>query len=95
MTAAMETTRQLILAQGYKLAEDALAEHGRLTFIHDDNADRPHLAALSHTLRYAGWQADDAVPPRYRLPGTRLIIEIEPGGSETSGHWLHLMDIAD
>lgn len=87
--------KNLLLAQGYRLTNDASSEHGRLTFLHDDNADRPFLLALSHSLRYAGWQTDDAVPPVYRLPSTRLMIEIEPGGSETSGHYLHLIEVRD
>ena len=61
--------------------------------MHDDNPDGPFLLALSHSLQYAGWQADDAVPPVYRLPSAGLMIEIEPGGADTSGHYLHLIDI--
>lgn len=91
----MNTTKELLIAQGYRLVEDASNEHGRLTFQHDDSADRPFLLALSHTLRYAGWQAGDTVPPVYGLPGTRQIIEIEPGGAETSGHYLHLIEARD
>lgn len=88
-----QTSERLIIAHGYRLTERASS--GRLTFLNDDDADRPFLLALSHTLRYAGWQADDAMPPVYRLPGTPFIIEIEPGGAGTSGHYLHLIrDIA-
>jgi len=87
-----EPQTKLLVEQGYRLVEDAGAMHGRLTFLHDENADRPFLLALSHSLRYAGWQADDAVPPVYRLPGMRLMIEIEPGGANTSGHYLHLIE---
>lgn len=95
MTLNEPKTKALLIADGYRLVDDAAAQHGRLTFQHDDNADRPFLLALSHALRYAGWQADDAVPPVYRLPGTRLMIEIEPGGADTSGHYLHLIQTAD
>lgn len=91
----MQNVPDMIFAQGYRLSEDASAEHGRMTFLHDDDADRAFLLALSHSLRRAGWTADAAVPPVYRLPGTRLIIEIEPGGAETSGHYLHLIDVKD
>jgi hypothetical protein len=85
-------TRELLTSLGYRLVDDASSEHGRLTFLHNDNADRPFLLALSHSLRYAGWKTGDAVPPVYRLPGTRLMIEIEPGGADTSGHYLHLIE---
>lgn len=91
----MTEIQTILLAQGYKLIDDAKDKHGRLTFLHNDNADRSHLSALSHALRYAGWQADDAVPPVYRLPGTKLMIEIEPGGAETTGHYLHLIETRD
>ncbi|MFX6933853.1 hypothetical protein ABTH55_18740, partial [Acinetobacter baumannii] len=72
----------LLVSQGYKLVEDAGVEHGRLTFLHDDGADRPVLLALSHSLRYAGWRAEPTVPPAFRLPGTNHVIEIEPGGAD-------------
>lgn len=86
-------TRKLLTSLGYRLVEDA--GNGRLTFLHDDHADRPFLLQLAHALRYAGWQCDDAIPPVYRLPGTRLMIEIEPGGADTSGHYLHLIEVRD
>jgi len=84
--------RKLLLANGYRLVEGASNEHGRLTYTHDANADNTFLLALSHSLRYAGWQADDAVPPVYRMPSAGLMIEIEPGGAHTSGHYLQLTD---
>jgi hypothetical protein len=87
----MSEIKALLLSQGYRLAADS-SEPGRLTFMHDDNADRPFLLALSHTLRYAGWQSDASVPPRYHLPGSTQLIEIEPGGADTSGHYLHLFE---
>jgi hypothetical protein len=83
-------TRKLLVANGYRLV--ACNEHGR-TYMHDDNADGSFLLALSCSLRYAGWQANDAVPPVYRLPSAGLMIEIEPGGADTAGHYLHLIDI--
>ena len=92
---SMTATSTFLLAQGYRLVDNANNEHGRLTFMHDDNADRPFLLALSHSLRYRGWQTDDAVPPVYRLPSAKLMIEIEPGGADTSGHYLHLIHTAD
>ncbi len=88
-------TTELVLAQGYRLIEDASAEHGRLTFLHDDDADRPFLLALSHSLRYAGWQTDAAALRTFRLTGTNQTIEIEPGGADTSGHYLHLIEARD
>jgi hypothetical protein len=86
-------TTKLLIANGYRLVEDPFNEHGHLTYIRDDNADRPFHPALSHALRYAGWQADNAVPPVYRLPSAGLMIEIEPGGADIARHYLHLTDI--
>jgi hypothetical protein len=81
-------TRKLLLANGYRLAEGASNERGHLTYTHDANADNTFLLALSH----AGWQADDDVPPVYRLPSAGLMIEIEPSGADTSSHYLQLID---
>jgi hypothetical protein len=88
-------TSPILFALGYRLIDDSRGKDERLTYLHDENADRPLLLALSHSLRYAGWQTDDAVPPVYRMPGTRFMIEIEPGGADTSGHYLHLIKIGD
>lgn len=87
----MTELRHTIEALGYRLAEDASSEHGRLTFLHDDNADRPFLLALTNTLRYAGWRTTESIRT-FVLPGTLLKIEIEPGGAETLGHYLHLIE---
>jgi hypothetical protein len=92
-TAKASMIVQLLLAEGYRLIDDASGEHGRLTFLHGENPDRPFYLALSHTLRYAGLQIDPDALRTFRLPG--YVIEIEPGGAETSGHYLHLIETSD
>ena len=82
-------THNLLISEGYKLSEDAWDEHGRRTYLHDDIAT--HFMMLAMTLRRAGWET---VTQRLRLFNHRHtgeIIEIEPGGSETRGHFLHHM----
>jgi len=83
--------QQLFEAEGYKLVEDAWDEHGRLTFVHDDDAERPHLNRLTRTLQVAGWEKSKTELRTFRHPASGEIVEVEPGGSDTSGHFLHYM----
>lgn len=83
--------QELFENEGYKLAEDAWDEHGRLTFVHDDDADRPHLNRLAATLRSAGWENSKTELRTFRHPTSGEIVEVEPGGADTSGHFLHYM----
>jgi hypothetical protein len=46
---------------------------------------------LAGTLRRAGWETDKDKLRSFRRPGADDIIEVEPGGSETTGHFLHHM----
>ena len=87
-THAMHET---FVSLGYKLIDDAWRAHGRLTYIHDDDADRQYLGSLGRTIRVAGWVSSPDQLRTFRHPTTNEIIEIEPGGSETNGHFLHLM----
>lgn len=83
--------QELFEADGYKLVEDVWDEHGRLTFVHDDDADRPHLNHLARTLQIAGWEKSKTELRTFRHPVSGEIVEVEPGGSDTSGHFLHYM----
>jgi hypothetical protein len=83
---------QLLLeAEGYKLVEDAWDEHGRLTFVHDDDADRQQLNRIAHTLQVAGWEKSKTALRTFKHPASGEIVEVEPGGSDTNGHFLHYM----
>jgi hypothetical protein len=79
----------IFFAEGYKLVEDAWQEHGRRTYIHDDDADRQHLWRLTRLLQLAGWQRDKTQLRAFTNPTTGELIEVEPGGADTSGHFLH------
>jgi hypothetical protein len=73
------------------VAEDAWEEFGRRTFLHDDDADRDYIKALARRLQSAGWQTDSRKLRTFGHPGSRHEIELEPGGSEATGHFLHHM----
>ena len=79
----------LFVAEGYKLVEDAWQEHGRRTYIHDDDADRPHLLRLTRLLQLSGWQRDKTQLRAFTNPTTGELIEVEPDGADTSGYFLH------
>ena len=75
-------THELLVAEGYKLVEDAWKEFGRRTYLHDDDADRDYIKGLARSLQSAGWQR---YPRKVRAslhPGFRHEIEVEPGGSD-------------
>ena len=63
--------QQLFEAEGYELVEDAWDEHGRLMFVHDDDADPPHLNRLTRTLQVAGWEKSKTELRTFRHPGQR------------------------
>lgn len=88
------TMHDLLLAQGYRLIEDAWSTDGRVTYIHDDDADRGHLADLTKVLGSVGWIKDRGKLRSFTTDVTRERVEIEPGGSDVSGHFLHHLNIA-
>jgi hypothetical protein len=85
------TIQDVLLDRDYRLVEDAWATHGRHTYLHDDDADHQYITNLTRLLRGAGWEVDRNKLRSFHHPQTGEIIEIEPGGSETTGHFLHLM----
>jgi len=86
-----QATHDVLLSRDYKLVEDAWCEFGRRTYIHDDNATREYFSALAEVLRSAGWQLDSTTIHQFCNRTTGEIIEVEPGGSEATGHFLHHM----
>lgn len=79
----------LLVSQGYRLTEDAWQTDGRLTYVHDGSADRSFVTGLSHVLRAHGWLPDNTMLRAFRNSATGELIEIEPGGADTTGHFLH------
>jgi hypothetical protein len=87
------TTHDLLVGHGYRLVEDAWSTDGRLTYVHDDAADRAHVAELVRTLGSGGWIKNrDKLRAFTNDAGNE--IEIEPGGSDVSGHFLHHLNNA-
>ena len=85
---------EALTAHGYKLLDDAWTESGRRTYVHDDDADRQFLMTLLGDLRTAGWVRDDGTPRSLHNVRTKELIELEPAGSEATGHFLHHMRCA-
>jgi hypothetical protein len=81
----------LLYNQGYRLAEDAWDADGRTTFVHDDSADRSFVRDLARVLQANGWRPDNTALRSFRNGTTGELLEIEPGGSDTTGHFLHVI----
>jgi hypothetical protein len=86
--------RDILIQQGYKLIDDSWNETGRRTYIHDEDATR-EFASLVKVLRSAGWETHPSILRAFRHSESKELIEIEPGGAETSGHFLHHMKALD
>ena len=87
--------QDLIVSQRYRLADDAWERNGRRTYLHDENADRSFLEQLRSILLVFEWKADRKRLRTFGHSGSGEGIEIEPGGSDTSGHFLHHMKAPD
>ena len=86
------STHELLIQQGYKLIDDAWSLNRRLTYDHNDNVTREFIASLAKALRSAGWETHPSTLRAFHHSTiTDDVIELEPGGSETSGHVLHYM----
>jgi hypothetical protein len=83
------TRHDLLVAFGYKLVEDAWKEFGRLTYMHDDDADRDHIKNLARAPRSSGWRPDARKLRTLHHSASGDEIELEPGGSGVRGHFLH------
>jgi hypothetical protein len=86
-----ELTHEVLTAQGYRLVDDAWEARGRRTYLHAEDATRGHIMGLAGTLRRVGWEMDTNKLRSFRHRGSDEIIEVEPGGSDTTGHFLHHM----
>ncbi len=74
---------------GYKIGEDAWEDHGRKTYVNSEDADRQFLKDLQATLLRLEFVKDKNHLRRFRCDSTGEFMEVEPGGRETSGHFLH------
>ena len=83
----LDETLQIL---GYRPEDDSWDTDGRLTFSHDDNATRAYLTTLRGILGRQGWYRDPAALRTF-LHDSGRVIEIEPGGSDCDGHYLHII----
>lgn len=74
---------------GYRLVEDAWEEHGRKTFLNSEDADYSFMKELESELTKYGFVRHDTLLRAFRHSPTGEVLEIEIGGPETSGHFLH------
>jgi hypothetical protein len=91
----LKSTHDLLIQQGYNLIDDVWSLQGRRTYDHNDEATREFITCLVKFLRSAGWEGDLDKLRSFRHPVNSEIIEIEPGGSDTTGHFLHHMKTFD
>jgi hypothetical protein len=87
----ISATHEVLTAEGYKLVEGAWKEFGRRTYLHDDDADRAYVKGLARSLQSAGWRQYPRKMRAFLHPVSQHEIEVEPGGSEVTGHFLHHM----
>jgi hypothetical protein len=86
-----KSTHDYLVAEGYKLVEDAWIANGRRTYVHDEDASRVLIRRLMTVLTRDGWEMETAKLRSLRHVATGEVIELEPGGADTSGHFLHHM----
>ena len=79
---------------GYRPEDDAWETDGRRTYLHDDDATRAYLTTLRQILARNGWHRDEHALRTFRHEESDQVIEIEPGGSDCTGHYLHHMKAA-
>ena len=84
-------THEVLTAQGYRLIDDVWGARGRRTYLHEEDATRGHIMGLAGHLRLIGWEIDKNKLRSFRHGRVDEIIEVEPGGSDTTGHFLHHM----
>jgi len=75
----LSQTHELLVAEGYKIIDDAWKEFGRRTYLHDDDANRDYIKALARLLQSAGWQTDPRKLRTFHHPSSHHEIELEPG----------------
>jgi hypothetical protein len=76
---------------GYKLVEDCWNTEGRKTYVNDENADQEFLADLKRTLGQYGWRKHKTILRCFLNDSTAEILEVEPGGADTSGHFINYL----
>jgi len=73
---------------GYQPEDDSWDVEGRRTYIHDDDASRAWINSIAKVLGRQGWDRHKT-ELRSFVHANGELIEIEIGGPDTSGHYLH------
>ena len=81
----------LLVNLGYSLVDDAWSQYGRRSYIHDSDFTRSQFICLRRMLRQLGWSIDQTTLRSFINSGTGEMIEMEPGGPDTTGHFVHHM----
>jgi hypothetical protein len=84
-----QQVEQILRQFGYRLVDDGWDAHGRKTFLNSENADYDFMKDLESGLIKCGFSRHDTLLRAFRNGSTGEFIEIEIGGPETSGHFLH------
>jgi hypothetical protein len=84
-----QDVEQLLKQFGYRLVDDAWNEHGRKTFLNSEDADYSFMKELESDLIEHGFSRHDTLLRAFRHSSTGEVLEIEIGGPDTSGHFLH------
>ena len=74
---------------GYRLVDDAWSERGRRTFLNSEDADYDFMKELEVALLPHGFKRHTTILRAFRNNDTGEFLEVEIGGPETSGHYLH------
>lgn len=75
----------------YRPEDDSWDTDGRRTYSNDSNVTQARLNAVRRALESMGWEVVKNRLRTFRDPKSCEIIEIEPGGDDCTGHYLHLM----
>lgn len=86
-----KSTHDALVAEGYKFVEEAWIASGRRTYVHDEDASRVLVLRLITVLGRDGWEMDTDKLRSLRHPANGEVIDLEPGGTGTGGHFLHHM----
>jgi hypothetical protein len=79
-----------LMILGYRPEDDSWDVEGRRTYIHDDDATRAWLVSLKRIFGRQGWDRDTRDHNLFRHENGELI-QIEAGGDDCTGHYLHHM----
>jgi hypothetical protein len=76
---------------GYRPEDDSWDTDGRITYSHDEDATKGALKIVVGALARLGWQKHETRLRTLRHWKSGDIIELEPGGADCTGHYLHYM----